>query len=475
MSKFKAGAGGIPAGGSRFKNINRIVKEGVLWVPPFLSESKSPQDKVRTEIRLYPPVQDGELYDAIRCEPVEAMEALPLREKLSDVFLNVEMARFVGGLDGQGMTTDMITSVFDDNGAAIGGFTPYRSFVFRLREKISEQLVLAAAGETTDIPNTWFRYKNEGGKRGREWSLLSWPYGGGSRRRDTEEASVDPYLVQCIALYINGAERKDPETGKLRRQGPCVFALPMSGAPAFFDALLTPLDADAPVSYVNNQFGDCFSLTQGRVLQLKKLPAKANGSSDYVLRLGMQEPLTLAQVTAMYRPWSELVNLPSPEESIRWIAEAFGDPVMVDYAFREVPGDKRSGKWAQYIPEEWRGLACDIAEPLSDVAATIASHLVDDASTADDADDLSYSAPAESAAKVKVKMPRPALKPVIGKALLTDKPDLSDAPAGIDVERYQAALQAMQKRLAAPDKTIDVDADVSADVEDSGSLSDDFE
>lgn len=360
-SKFRAGESGTSGQNREFRNVNRIVKEGVIWVPPFLSQPKEGDDDPITEIRLFPPVEDNELQLVLN---PATTDDTPMRSRLADTFLDIEYVSRAGGLGGKGIETEMITSVkFTDAGeeAPHAFYTPYREFVFRLRSKIEEQFVKSKEGLPVDIPRDWFNYRDKGGfKEGVKYGRMPYPTGRGNVDRDTGKKRPDLYMVQCMALYINGACRRDPKTGKERWQAPCVFTIPSSAAANFFDALTTRADDEQPLSATNNQLGDCFSLKEGKTLRLKKLE-----DGKYVLRLARTAPLTEEYVLKVYHPWSELIVVPTVEQSIKWICEAFDDPRMIDFAFRPVEGNSKSGNWYQFVPEEWRGLASDIAEPLS--------------------------------------------------------------------------------------------------------------
>lgn len=366
MAGFKTGKSGTRGdrrdqGGGDFTYENRITKDGVLWVPPKLTKEDEGEKPHKTEIRLFPPVED----DGTLCLPLnpEATADMPLREKLAPVFLNTEIAHSLGGLQGRGRTLNMITSVTtsEEDGEDIpGGWTPAKEFVIRMRSKIMEQSRRKKAGLDIDVPEEWLEYEYGGTNRDWSFTLMRAPQGGGI---DNETGAKRPeaYLVQCLALTVDGAAKKNPETGKLRMQGPAVFQIPMSALSQFFGSLTTKLDDDQPLSSDNNQLGDIFSLEDGRSIVLTKLDDK-----HYGIQLGPKRPLTLEAVQKFYRDdWNELVHLPTVEESIRMLHEAFDDPRMIDYALRPVEGKSLSGQWYRYVPEEWKGSADDIEEALT--------------------------------------------------------------------------------------------------------------
>ena len=441
--KFKSGQSGTRGQNTEFKRVNRIVKDKVIWVPPYLSKPKEGDDQVRTELRLFPPVVDGEVWGVLNPDTTEEM---PLRSRLSDIFLDIEMVQRAGGLGGKGIETDMITSVLKtDEGteAPKSFYTPYREFVWRLRTKIEEQFTRAKAGLPQDIPRHWFKYRDQGGfKPGVKFGRMPYPQGRGNTDKDTGEKRPDLYMVQCLALHINGTSRKD-DKGKVRWQGPCIFVIPASAAADFFDRLTSRKNEDEPLGPKNNDFGDCISLKDGCTIKLKKLQ-----DNKYVLRTGREIKVSKEMVERVYRPWDELINIPTVEDSIKWIAEAYGDPAMVDYAFREVDDNPKCGRWYEWVPEEWKGLADNIAEPLSKEALqeliktnqgsgkTKAKAPVDDDdddldmgdNVGEDLDDIPFDSDGEGDAPEDV--------------------DFSDAPDGVDPDRYKNSLKEMRTQLA---------------------------
>lgn len=439
--KFRAGTSGTRGQNTEFKSINRIVRDKVIFVPPYLSKADEGDDLIRTEIRLFPPIENGEIYPVLN---PDTKGDTPLRKRLAGTFLDIEMVRGTGGLGGKGIQTDMITSVLKlDNGedAPTSYFTPYREFVYRLQTKIKEQVQRAQIGLPQDIPRQWYRYYNEGGFReGIKFGRMPYPQGRGNVNKETGEKRPDLYIVQCLALHINGTSRKDGN-GKIKWQGPCVFVIPASAAANFFDELTTRQNEDEPLTPQNCEFGDCISLKEGCTIKLKKLP-----DSKYVLRSGRVAPISKELVEKVYcEDWNELIVIPTVEESIKWIAEAFGDPAMVDYAFREVEDNAKSGRWYNFVPEEWRGLADEIAEPLSKEAL---KELVDNSGKRRD---------------VKKQEPKvQELEEQEGEdldALPIDEDDLDygdgpvddtidDVPSGVDPDRYAQSLSDIHQQLA---------------------------
>jgi len=336
---------------SSFQSENLVVKEGVCFVPPYLRRQKiggpgAASRKQVTEIRIIPPVsEDGQELDVLNPAATEKMR---LREILSDTFANLEVVRQLGGVKA-GVRTDMITSVRAERDAASlrGGWTPYYEMRSHLVRKIRQQRDRLLLGLPIDVPQMWLDWMNAG-----KYEFGGLPQSNGHAYVDKDgRKHPEQYLVKCLALTIDG-EAKPPT--------PSVFMLPPSGACAFFDQLIEPMFADRQLSADNNRFGDCFSLAHGHTLEMVK-----GSDNRYALRCGRELPMSAQDAKALDLPWSELVYVPTVEESIQMIAKALGSPEAVAFGLRKNEKQANSGTYERYVPPEWLQSAAGIEPELS--------------------------------------------------------------------------------------------------------------
>ena len=425
-SKRLTGGGFVPAR-------NLIIKEGVLFVPPFVSKTQDGK-YTTTEVRLIPFIDEtGVEMDCLKPDPEPGSEAT---DNLSETFKAVEIARGVG----LAKPTDMITTVthFESTEQIVPGFwwTPYKELCERLRLKIEQELKKLRAGRTIDIPKTWLQWATSGKFA---FQSLARPNGKSS------EKTPQQFVVRCVALSVSGRPQKDTATGR-NYVGPAVFMLPPSGAGAFLDSIFTKLDGNKSLSYSNNVFGDFASLASGQVIQLYHSSQDKNSG---LRLLPTRLPLTKELVMAMNKPWDELIDVPSVEKSIKRIAEAL-DPMAVAYGLRADPNRKYSGKYESAVPEEWMAEAAKIALPIDPkmFEAEFGKAPATDkpetpeagdtpAETPDGLEGIDGAVPDDSAGQPAIDTPNEA----------PPAPKQPAPPPEVARQRYEASLRAMESKL----------------------------
>jgi len=201
------------------------------------------------------------------------------------------------------------------------------------------------------------------------------------------------FVVQGMAKQINGVVRKN-----LKKQVdwvfPAIFVIPKSAEAEFLTDITKPKDQSEPLSENNNFFGDFCSCSEGHMLRLARYTniskqqgnAKQRKKTTYSLKLDDSMPITSEQVYGSMRPWSEIIHIPTVEETIEILTDLF-EPTAVDFGLRSTPFDR-------YIPENAAGSAGHIAEAVS----------IDQIKSA-------AATPKKSAAKPAT--PKPAAPPVI--------------------------------------------------------------
>ena len=334
---------------------NLVTKPGVLFVPPFLSKPRQGQSRRQlTEIRVVAPIDESTGAELSLFND-KADDKMILRDKLAETFANLEVVRQLGGPPG-GLCTDMVTSVRDDavGNTVRGGWTPYYEMRQHLTRKILQQRDRYMLGLTIDIPKAWIEWHNTGKFA---FGFLPQACGRAYQDRDKNE-HPEQYLIKCVALTVNGESKA--ANGK-SYTGPAVFMVPPSASSSFLATITEVTFADRALSADNNRFGDFVTLENGHPIEMVR---NADGR-NYTLRLSpVKLPMTAAEARALDVPWSELVVVPSIEESIQWIAQSIGDPVAVAFGLRKRPSNPYGGDYEKYLPSEWLKLAKDIDDEL---------------------------------------------------------------------------------------------------------------
>ena len=430
--------------GTRREVRNLITKPGVLFVPPFLRKALPGSSRRQvTEIRVVPPIDERGNEMAILNPQADAK--MPLRDVLAETFANLEIARQVGGAPG-GVCTDMVTSVRDDEvgNRVRGGWTPYYEMSFHLKRKIRQQRERYMIGLPIDIPRTWIDWMTSGKY---EFGFL--PTANGHAFTDNKgNAHPEQYLIKCVVVTIDG----EPQSANGKPyKGPAVFMVPPSAAPSFLAGIVEPTFEDRQLSADNNRFGDFCSLENGRTIEMVRSP-----DNRYTLRLGNKKlPLTNAEAKKLDIPWSELVHVPSIEESIQNIAKALGDPAAVAFGLRKDPNNANSGTYERYLPNEWLRLAKDIEPelPKDEHQRVMQSEVQRKSSvSAPPPPPASGNPPPTSGNPPPFRAPPGAFRP-------------ADKPPAVDASRYDAALNQMRERIGADGDGIVYDTPGEGDID----------
>ena len=250
------------------------------------------------------------------------------------------------------------------------GWSPAMWFMRRLGYKIYAQSMKDQRGQALDIPRHWIKW-NQG----------------------TISKPQDMFVVQGMAKQINGVVRKN-----LKKQVdwvfPAIFVIPKSAEAEFMTDITKPKDQSEPLSESNNFFGDFCSCDAGHMLRLARYTninkasenKKQRKKTTYSLKLDDSMPLTSEQVYGSMKPWSEIIHIPTVEETIEILMDLF-EPTAVDFGLRNTPFDR-------YIPESAAGSAGHIAEAVS-------------------IDQIRNAAATPSKSAAKPAAPKPAAPPVI--------------------------------------------------------------
>jgi hypothetical protein len=309
-----------------------MLKDGSTsqYIDPFL------KDGACTRFRILPALdmESGEELLAMNPEAV-ITEDTPFEEIFSDTLLLVEVA------DGIGTTAStFISSVTHDRaGNAIQErWSPTKVVCRKLSFKLQEAALLKGAGRPTDVPDAWGQW-----------------YKDSRRLQRLTKAPSDLILMQVMAYEINGEIKKNAQTEEPEWVTPAVLPIPRSAQANFLTDLKTKERSDEDLSPGNNIFGDFCTCAAGSILMLRKIAA--SGESDrnsYNIRKLSAMPLDINMVKENWKPWDEVVRLPTVEDTIEWLIEAF-DGAAVAYALR-------GGAYESYIPVEYAHAADSIAD-----------------------------------------------------------------------------------------------------------------
>lgn len=138
------------------------------------------------------------------------------------------------------------------------------------------------------------------------------------------------------------------KSGNTTMRYPVVVSIKPSGAKSMLDALMSPIDSNAPWSDDNNKLGNIVSLERGATLKVVPYETEHNGMRQtwYKCETGNILPLTVEQAKSVWRPWNEVLNLnQSISDVIKCIAETF-DARSVVQVFESEPA------YAELIPQE---------------------------------------------------------------------------------------------------------------------------
>jgi len=185
-------------------------------------------------------------------------------------------------------------------------------------------------------------------------------------RKNALDDPQEQIAVQVSAREIDGQIRrtmkKEPEW-----VCPAVMLFPSSASKSFLPKFTQKKDPSRPLSPVNNRFGDCITCEKGHLLRLVKYMEEAKGgrtSTLYELLLDDPCPLDAEKISAVVKPWSEILYIPTIPQAIEIIRCIYGDEAA-DYAFRDTG-------YYQHVPSQIKGAADSIPDaPSADVIRSL--------------------------------------------------------------------------------------------------------
>ena len=417
--------------------LNYVMQEGsgYTWLQNWLTDLANV-----TRFRIIPAIEDGQ--ELAPLNP-EATVETPLQETIGEVFYVAEIVNMLGSK----RLTYISAANADASGVAPpGDWSPTRITVHNLRKKIEEQIKRKARHLPTDIPKAWYNLAE--GKY--PFSALPYPN--------------ELFLVQCMAIEVNGHKRKNLETNKPEWVAPAILALPSSATTHFFDAIRSKA-TDGPLSTDNNLFGDFCTCDKGCLLQVKKMLKKAQQTSGSSFTYGIYKqqllPLAVNKAASLWKPWETILRIPTVEQTIQWLFIALGAEAVA-FGLRGTP-------YEGYIPEECQGTADSIKDPVSDedleleVSQFKQGFIKDvkgqtdappfspsvDQSIMDD-DQLPFDTPFEDLPLADGSLPE---APVDDPPLKVDiaAPPPSPSGDGVDVRRYQESLKRINESMDTSD------------------------
>lgn len=334
MSKsFKSGYNRGSNTQRTFEDKVLLFKDGVshTWLQNYLSDGKT------TRFRILPSFSDGEEDIALNPEGEEDTS-------MFDLFGGVSAVLEIASGIGERRYTYASGGFTDNSGNTVSdSWSVTRSLLNRLKFKLRDTLLCEEHGrkDLVDIPPSW-----------RRW--LADPF---QKFRLHEPV---PYVCfQVMAAEINGNQVEDSR-GNKTWGGPYLFAVRRSAMDQFLQDVRTRVDPASDLSLANNLFGDFCSLESGHIIMLRKIrkeDGRGNNQAYNLKPVGGPFPLEKAYVESKFTPWDDLISVPTIEEAVELFAQTF-DGMAVDFALRD------SGSYSEYIPQDYRGMADGISNPM---------------------------------------------------------------------------------------------------------------
>lgn len=151
------------------------------------------------------------------------------------------------------------------------------------------------------------------------------------RGKGTPMQKPRPVLfMQGVLVQHAGQPTKDRD-GNPRPWYPVLLQVNQSTAQKeLLGKLSTPLDKAKPLSGINNQIGNLLGL-DGHCLQIipRMVKTQTGDQTHYFCEPGRPFVLTAEQAISCFVPWEELLNFPSLEQSIEYIAGSIGTEATV--------------------------------------------------------------------------------------------------------------------------------------------------
>ena len=162
-------------------------------------------------------------------------------------------------------------------------------------------------------------------------------------------------MFQVFGHMING-ERRTNMGGESSLVAPAVFPVTRSAERQFLSSLATLVDPQRPWGIANNQFGDFATPEGGRLLSLRKTGSqKAKGGITYSLQLSTADPRPAESLADFWRPWSQVLKIPTVAEVLNELMLVFDAPLM-DYGLRDT-------EFFDALPDRIKGRGSHLHEP----------------------------------------------------------------------------------------------------------------
>jgi hypothetical protein len=279
----------------------------------------------------------------------EGKANMPVSQLLGNSICEMEV------VDSIGKTSNICSFITDvrncRNGQVISDrWSAAKIMLRRVFWKLKEAHLRKSMGADPGVPQAWMR-----------WNMDK------AFRQPTRAM-----FVQSFFQYVNGQPCINPQTGQPGWSAPTVLRIPASAAPKFISDLFSAKDPSQPLSLQNNDFGDPFSVAQGQMLKMRKIPKSvAQGSDDsgfnYDLSALAPLPLTNWDVGNVWKPWNQVLNIPSDVDTLlEWLANCF-DWQAVAYGLR-------GSDYAACVPQQYTDSVLHIADSkhLDDVKKELA-------------------------------------------------------------------------------------------------------
>lgn len=301
---------------------NLMVREdsGFQWLPN--SPSKTGIHRAH-EMRLVPSYTDGKRDPIYVKEIPEGDKRYHLQDCLGPFACSLKIVSWFrqGMYLLPGVVRDESRGQGDPNDFPPMITSPAADFCTALKDKLEEQTEVARAGYRTEISENEIRQLDR---------ALNWPQS----------------LVAFQAMFckVDGDPVVTPE-GQPTWRFPGVV-IPRASARKDFLRKAVSRKTTSALSLENNELGDFISPEGGYTLYIER----AGGDQvEYLIKLGRQMPLEEGWLSNTWKPWGQVLNVPSAEEVMTLLVRSF-EGWTLDYAFRGT-------EWYDMLPERVKGSA----------------------------------------------------------------------------------------------------------------------
>jgi hypothetical protein len=253
---------------------------------------------------------------------------------LANAFANMEVLHFYQN----GVTYDFVTSIqeADNKGALVPPFskTPAKCIFDSMGWVMFAQNILLKKGYDSEIPDRWMNYLKY------------------------ETFSFKPttfVMAQCLVTRFNGEPTVDANKKPVLFG---VFGIPTNAEGNFLKTVVTKVEPEEPLSWDNIpshfdivRLDNGFLLTLSRADNSQGLTYKGKPKAEYSITPVKKYPVSKDLATSIVKPWTEVFNVPTLEDSIARMLDLFG-PEVVDYGLQKTP-------YIKYLSSEYVGSSTD--------------------------------------------------------------------------------------------------------------------